>query len=317
MDLDNDYSPWRLGATLYIPATHKDLAGILFHQKIPALRSLVVCLEDAINDEDIPQALRKVQSLLNELAIQAIIRENSPRPLVFIRPRHPEMAKWLVDNSDLSGVDGFVLPKFTLESLPLWWKTISETKLCLMPTLETNEVFDVSKMNALAKMLATHPCRPRIIALRTGGNDLMNLLSLRRPRQMTLYDSPLGYVVKMLVATFAPYHFSLTAPVCEHIDDRKTLNDELTLDIAHGLVGKTAIHPTQIPMIEQALRVSAAEHSDALRILNSTQAVFKSQGAMCEPATHRRWATAILERVRVYGLHTEQSEVVFPVSRSQ
>nr|MDQ6121131.1 HpcH/HpaI aldolase/citrate lyase family protein [Klebsiella pneumoniae subsp. pneumoniae] len=41
------------------------------------------------------------------------------------------------------------------------------------------------------------------------------------------------------------------------------------------------------------LKVSPGEHSDALRILNSTQAVFKSQGAMCEPATHRRWAQGI------------------------
>ncbi len=50
------------------------------------------------------------------------------------------------------------------------------------------------------------------------------------------------------------------------------------MDIAHGLVGKTAIHPDQISVIEEALKVSHGEHSDALRILNSTQAVFKSQG---------------------------------------
>ncbi|MDU2023758.1 MAG: HpcH/HpaI aldolase/citrate lyase family protein, partial [Leclercia adecarboxylata] len=43
------------------------------------------------------------------------------------------------------------------------------------------------------------------------------------------------------------------------------------------------------------------------RILNSTQAVFKSQGAMCEPATHRRWAASILERARIYGMIPEQS----------
>ncbi|MCB8844066.1 hypothetical protein KPC03_03321 [Klebsiella pneumoniae] len=81
---------------------------------------------------------------------------------------------------------------------------------------------------------------------------------------------------------------------------------ELAMDIAHGLVGKTAIHPEQISVIEGALKVSPGEHSDALRILNSTQAVFKSQGAMCEPATHRRWAQGILARGQVYGLTTGQ-----------
>ncbi len=81
---------------------------------------------------------------------------------------------------------------------------------------------------------------------------------------------------------------------------------ELAMDIAHGLVGKTAIHPDQISIIEGALKVSPGEHSDALRILNSTQAVFKSQGAMCEPATHRRWAQGIGPG-RVYGLTTGQN----------
>ncbi len=46
--------------------------------------------------------------------------------------------------------------------------------------------------------------------------------------------------------------------------------DENSMDIAHGLVGKTAIHPDQISVIEEALKVSPGEHSDALRILNST-----------------------------------------------
>ena len=48
--------------------------------------------------------------------------------------------------------------------------------------------------------------------------------------------------------------------------------------------------------------VSQSDHSDALRILNSTQAVFKSHGAMYEPATHRRWALSILTRAKLYGI---------------
>ncbi|WP_162268985.1 HpcH/HpaI aldolase/citrate lyase family protein, partial [Enterobacter hormaechei] len=44
---------------------------------------------------------------------------------------------------------------------------------------------------------------------------------------------------------------------------------ELALDMAHGLVGKTAIHPGQIEVIQNALMVTQGEYSDALRILNS------------------------------------------------
>lgn len=300
-------SPWNLGATLYMPATRNDIAGAIMHASIPGLRSLVICLEDAVSESDLPLALRNLEQLLQTL--NNALKHNAQRdwPLVFIRPRHTQMGQWLVEHLDLRAIDGFVLPKFTLDSLPEWWQMLGDTHLALMPTLETEEVFDVVKMRELATTLVEHPCHERIIALRIGGNDLMNVVSLRRPRHLTLYDSPMGYVIKMLVSVFGPRDFALTAPVCEHIDDHGVMARELALDMAHGLVGKTAIHPGQIDIIERALMVTPGEHSDALRILNSTQAVFKSQGAMCEPATHRRWAAAILERARIYGLLNEQS----------
>lgn len=305
--MNNRLSPWNLGATLYMPATREDIADAVLNGRIPGLRSLVICLEDAVSDTDIPVALANLTQLLQTLNEARRTRGNSDWPLVFIRPRHTEMGRWLAEHLDLGAIDGFVLPKFTLSSLPVWWDIMAGTHLCLMPTLETEDVFDVVQMRELATSLVSHPCHNRIIALRIGGNDLMNVVSLRRPRSLTIYDSPMGYVIKMLVAVFGPRDFALTAPVCEHIDDHAVMAQELSLDMAHGLVGKTAIHPRQIDVIEQALKVTQGEHSDALRILNSTQAVFKSQGAMCEPATHRRWAASILERARVYGLLNEQS----------
>ncbi|XTZ38626.1 HpcH/HpaI aldolase/citrate lyase family protein [Salmonella enterica] len=305
--MNNRLSPWNLGATLYMPATRNNIVGAVLHGKIPGLRSLVICLEDAVSEQDLPLALENLALLLQDLNAAKDAAGHADWPLVFIRPRHPEMGQYLVEHFDLRAIDGFVLPKFTLTSLPVWWDILAQTHLCLMPTLETEEVFDVVLMRELAMKLVSHPCHERIIALRIGGNDLMNVVSLRRPRDLTLYDGPMGYVIKMLVSVFAPLDFALTAPVCEHIDDQAVMARELSLDMAHGLVGKTAIHPAQIAIIEQALMVSPGEHSDALRILNSTQAVFKSQGAMCEPATHRRWAASILERARVYGLTTEQS----------
>ncbi|EIP0297667.1 HpcH/HpaI aldolase/citrate lyase family protein [Salmonella enterica] len=305
--MKNRLSPWNLGATLYMPATREDIADAVMHHKIPGLRSLVICLEDAVSEVDVPVALKKLEKLLHELNNCLYSKGNNDWPLVFIRPRHAEMGKWLKENFYLSAVDGFVLPKFTLSSLPVWWNIMAETHLCMMPTLETEDVFDVAQMRELASRLATHPCHERIIALRIGGNDLMNAVSLRRPRALTLYESPMGYVIKMLVAVFGPRDFALTAPVCEHIDDHAMISKELTLDLAHGLVGKTAIHPCQIDVIQNALMVTQSEYTDAVRILNSTQAVFKSHGAMCEPATHRRWATGILDRARFYGLQNEQN----------
>lgn len=306
--MDKRLSPWRLGATLYMPATRTDIADAILNNKISGLRSLVICLEDALSESDIPRALQNLRTLLAELAQAKAAQGNECWPLVFIRPRNTVMGERLVQEMDVSAIDGFVLPKFTQASLPAWWRVLEPTHLCMMPTLETEEVFDVVQMRELATTLVNHPCHARIIALRIGGNDLMNVISLRRSRHLTLYDGPMGYAIKMLVAVFASRNFALTAPVCEHIDDHQVMDRELALDMAHGLVGKTAIHPNQIGKIEAALMVSPSDHADALRILNSTQAVFKFQGAMCEPATHRRWASGILARAQVYGIAAEQAQ---------
>lgn len=285
-------SPTHMGATLYTPANHQDLSDIIFGNKIPGLRSLVICLEDALNECDIPEAYRNIERLTSEMA-KASDRKG---PDVFIRPRSTAMAVHLIEQFDLSGVAGFVLPKFTIGVVEVWWGIIENTHLLVMPTLETKEVFDAGEMGALASLLEGHAMKERIPALRIGGNDLMSLLSMRRSRTLTIYDSPLGYTIKMLATVFGSRGFSLTAPVCELIADDSILNKELELDAAHGLVGKTAIHPGQVSLIEGAFVVDSGDLMDALRILNSSQAVFSSQGAMCEPATHRTWAQATVTK---------------------
>ncbi|MEA9389602.1 HpcH/HpaI aldolase/citrate lyase family protein [Acerihabitans sp. TG2] len=295
-------SPYRLGATLYMPATRTDIANSVLNNRIEGLRSIVICLEDAVSEADVPVARQNLKQVLTVLGTAKTAGHGAEWPLVFIRPRHAAMGKCLTETEDLTPIDGLVLPKFTLAALPVWWDIVKHTHLCMMPTLETEDVFDVMKMRELAMALVDHACHDRIIALRIGGNDLMNVISLRRPRNLTLYDSPMGYVIKMLVAVFGSRDFALTSPVCEHIDDHNVMERELALDMAHGLVGKTAIHPNQIAKIERALMVTSSDHADALRILNSSQAVFKSQGAMCEPATHRRWAARVLEQAQVYGI---------------
>ncbi|MGL5334628.1 MAG: HpcH/HpaI aldolase/citrate lyase family protein [Enterovibrio sp.] len=309
--MKKEISVYRLGATLYMPATRTDIVDAIATGKIAGLRSLVICLEDAVSDQDLPFAMNNLKQMLAALS-KAKRCSNLEWPLLFIRPRNEQNGSQLIAEYDLSAIDGFVLPKFNLSNLQEWTAILESTHLCWMPTLETEDVFNVNAMQALVAALEFHKCRDKIIALRIGGNDLMNCVSLRRSREFTLYDGPMGYVIKMLVSVFSSKGFALTAPVCEHIDDQRLLEKELALDIAHGLVGKTAIHPSQIPVIQRALMVSPLDHQDALRIINSTQAVFKAGGAMCEPATHRRWAKSVLDRVHYFGL----SPVEQPTSSS-
>jgi len=199
---------------------------------------------------------------------------------------------------------GFVLPKVTAANLDDYFDLLPPSGVFeVMLILETAEVFDAAAMRALRERLSHDRYRRHILSLRIGGNDLLNLLGLRRGRDRTLYATPLRGTIAQLVTTFRPHGFNLTAPVFEGIDRPEVLAREVERDLDHGLFGKTAIHPDQVPIIEARYRVAAEDLQAAERILEEAAApVFRLNGTMCEPATHRTWATLIYERARLYGV---------------
>ncbi|MGZ7458871.1 HpcH/HpaI aldolase/citrate lyase family protein [Pseudomonas sp. Ma2-10] len=293
-------SPYALGATLYMPATRADLLDVVFRTKLPELRSLVVCLEDAVADIDVDTALGNLRVLLTA------INERGGRPvdgpLLFVRPRDSTMAAVLNEWSLMEHVDGFVVPKLTLRNLDAWEQAVTNPALFLMPTLETIDVFNPGAMVELGQALKVN-LNHRIIALRIGGNDLMGCLGVRRNPTTTLYSTPMGYVIPMLAGVMGSLGFALTAPVFEQLATPHLLKEELDLDIAHGLVGKTAIHPGQINIIQDSLRVSLEDFNSAKLIVSDVApAVFKHNDVMCEPATHYKWAVKILERAQWHGV---------------
>ncbi|NMY76195.1 HpcH/HpaI aldolase/citrate lyase family protein [Pseudomonas sp. WS 5071] len=297
------HSAYALGATLYMPATRPDILDVVFGEKIQGLRSLVVCLEDAVAETDVQQALTNLKNLL--LGIEARGGRLSGGPILFVRPRDAEMAAVLNEWSLMRHVDGFVVPKLRLSNIRQWQQAVTRNELALMPTLETPEVFDPGAMVELRDaMLEQLP--GRIIALRIGGNDLMGCLGLRRNPAMTLYSTPMSYVIPMLCGVMGAAGFALTAPVFEQLNTPHLLEQELALDMAHGLVGKTAIHPSQISVIHKALQVTLEDLNSARQILSeSAPAVFKFNDAMCEPATHYKWAQTVIERAHWQGVRTE------------
>jgi len=302
-------SPYQLGATLYMPATRPDLLDVILRQKIPDLRSMVICLEDALREDEVTTGLANLQHCLHELREQ----ECGMRPLVFIRPRHPRMAMALLAMAGIDGIDGFVLPKFDNSSFANWYAVVqaAPAKLLFMPTLETAQVLDAVAVRELCERLRDDSIKSRVLALRIGGNDLLSCLRLRTHHAHTLYDGPLGYVVAMLVTHFVPAGthfvpagFHLTAPVFECFQDHAVLQAEFQRDLLHGLVGKTVIHPNQIAVVHQALKVDSRDYEAALRILDDAMpAVFQFNGAMCELATHQHWAVQVMERARHFGCY--------------
>jgi citrate lyase beta subunit len=286
-----------LGASLYVPANHKDLAEIANGDLIPQARSLIFCTEDAIADRELSYSLFNLSVVLANMRVDVAADR-------FVRVRNTEVLERVLAMPGADKLTGFVLPKITRHNFDNYYRLLRHTEHVLMPTLETAEAFDDQEMQALRTVLEAPGVRHRILALRIGGNDLLALLGLRRPRGMTLYRTPLGPVISRLVTTFRPYGFMLTAPVFEYLDLPELLDQEVIEDLAHGMIGKTAIHPTQIAPIEQHFKVSPQDLAVARAILDqSAPAVFRMNDAMCEVATHRAWAERTVEQSRLFGFH--------------
>lgn len=299
--------PYALGASLYMPATRHDIWQVVHRDKLENINSIIICLEDAVSEADVTLALAQLQHLLVTWSTHLSTLEAGEtfeRPLVFVRPRHPQMLRELADFEHIDLLDGFVLPKVDMHSLSNWrmaCQYLHDERL-LMPTLETASIFNPIHNQELAIALQ-NGFDQSIYAIRIGGNDLFACLRMRRAKNSSIYDSAIGSLIYQLLGCFVPQGFYLTAPVFEYLDQPTLFMQELTQDVSLGLVGKTVIHPTQIPLVHQAFCVPASVFDEAQAILDSeAKAVFKYNNTMLEPATHRAWAMEVIQRAQVFGV---------------
>ncbi|HEY3437580.1 MAG TPA: HpcH/HpaI aldolase/citrate lyase family protein [Actinotalea sp.] len=246
-----------LGATLYMPGTRENLARDLRRQASGGVTSSVVCLEDAVRDEDVPRAHRNVVEQLRTLSAQlgtgpsgdgsaargqalldGLDDDDGPDgPLVFVRVRAPEQIGSIVAGlGDHAGVlSGFVLPKFTETSGTAYLDALvdatssSGRRLLAMPVLESPSLMHretrQDELTAVARLLDKH--RPAVLAVRIGATDLSGLFGIRRDRDLTVYDvrvvaDLIGDVVNVLGRTDGSGHV-VTGPVWEYFGGRERL----------------------------------------------------------------------------------------------
>lgn len=296
-----------LGATLYSPATRPRLADDIVKQAGNGVVSMVLCLEDSIDDADV---VAGEENLVRQFADLAA-RPGTEPPLLFIRVRTPEqipdLARRLGPSVRL--LSGFVLPKFTEErGIPfLEALTAAEAgtgrRLFAMPVLESPELlYRESRVDTLEGIArAVDKYRDRVLALRLGVTDFCSSYGLRRAPDMTAYDvqivaNVIADVVNMLGRADGT-GFTVTGPVWEYfrvsermfkpqlrqspflevqaVELRERLIEhamdgllrEISLDQANGLLGKTCIHPSHVLPVHALSVVSHEEYSDAQDIL--------------------------------------------------
>ncbi|AQU68888.1 HpcH/HpaI aldolase/citrate lyase family protein [Streptomyces niveus] len=295
-----------LGATLYSPATRSRLADDVVKLAGRGVVSMVLCLEDSIDDSEVSWAEENLIEQFTDLD-----RRGAEVPLLFVRVREPDQIPDLVRRLGPAThmLSGFVLPKFTEErGVPFLEALISAEhesgqRLFAMPVLESPELLHLeTRADTLTGIARTvDKYRERVLALRLGVTDFCSAYGLRRSPDMTAYD------VRIVAAVIADVvnvlgradgtGFTITGPVWEYFrlhermfkpqlrrspflegraeelrtalieHDLDGLLREIQLDQTNGLMGKTCIHPSHVMPVHALSVVSHEEFSDARDIL--------------------------------------------------
>lgn len=321
---DSELLPYALGALLYCPATAEDIAQRLTEKRLAPVKSLVLCLEDSIGDGQVEAA---------EINLRAQLRIVSGRcgkdpcaleelPLLFVRVRTPEQLERILqwDGELLRLLTGFVFPKLGPDNCRDYFSQLENHSAGLrfygMPIIETPAFLSLDTrrphLSQLRRQLDAF--RSCVLNVRIGGTDLSGLLGIRRtPRHPLHRISALSDLMGDIVTTFSlgknPYVVS--ACVWEYYSGvgwLEGLAEEVSLDIANGLWGKTVIHPDQVLPVQALHIVGREDFDDALLLTRSdagcTGAFAGSRNnKMNESRPHRRWARETLLKARIYGVH--------------
>lgn len=316
--------PYRVGGLLYTPALNKSIGDKLVRNEIQYLSSLVFCLEDSIEDKSLPAAENQLKSTLLFLKTS-----NASLPLLFVRIRsvdHLKHIHYLLGNTE-DILTGYVLPKFDLSNSTEYCQLIKEYNrerektLYIMPILESQTVADIGNRVDVLWQIKNQldDIHEYVLNVRVGGNDLSNMYGLRRKATQNNYQ--IGVIRDILVNIINVFasNYIVSGPVWEYFGSDPEgewatgLRKEIELDLLNGFVGKTAIHPSQLPIIYEGLKVTQSDYEDALNILdwdNGGLAVSKSFSGdrMNEVKCHSRWAKRIVALANIYGIKEEKRE---------
>ena len=314
-----DLLPYSVGPLMYTPATREGLADKIESNAFGGITSLAICLEDAVGDGALSEAEHTLLNTLKEIRDKDL----SYAPMLFVRVRTPQhLAKihTMLGNFN-NELTGYILPKFdmtnALEYKELFLKIneMRDTPLFFMPILESRSLaYNGSRIRELEKVKAVlDSVRPYILNVRVGGNDFCNLYGLRRSVNQTIYD--IGVVRDILVDVINVFaqEYVVSGPVWEYFGTDPQgewadgLKRELELDLLNGFIGKTVIHPTQIPIIREGLAVRRKDFEDACSILewnNSALGVQSSsdKSRMNEVKCHGNWAKKTYILGKIYGI---------------
>ena len=278
--MNHSVNAYRVGPLLYCPASNETIVSSLTHEKFGRQFSLALCLEDAIRDDRVAEA---EETLIASVKSLDRIRSRQPffMPKLFIRVRNHTQIKSLLHRLGDSGklIAGFNIPKFSPENADVYIRTICDINenanqtFYMMPILESPSIIDLrNRYRILYELKEKLDSVSRyVLNIRVGGNDLCHQFGFRRHSTESIHKiRPIGSIFSDIVTVFG-MDYVISGPVWEYYSGKNWdsgLKQELNDDRLCGFIGKTVIHPRQIPLVNEAYRVPLKDYNDARSILD-------------------------------------------------
>lgn len=337
-DTKKEILQYALGGLLYMPASNTKIADKLISGEYSFIKSMVLDLEDSLGDDMIGFGQANIVNVISKLdeAIKAGKFSYDDVPLIFIRIReHGQMRKTLQMLGDnIKYLSGFNIPKFDSTCCDEYISEFTEVsdkvnkmfkfkyKLYMMPIIENKlAMYRQLRMdNLLYINNALRPISDHVLNIRVGGADFCSIFGIRRSIDECIQD--IGVVRSVfadIINVFAK-SYVVSGPVWEYFERpneesdgkwKTGLEHELKADRLNGFIGKTSIHPSQLPVIQKSLVVCRRDYEDALNILGmnvNTTGVQKGSNdgfgnyRMNEVKTHTNWAKKTIALATIFGV---------------
>lgn len=319
-EIINDYLPYTVGALLYVPCISENLLSRVLKRSEEGVPSMALCLEDSIHDSALPDAQRNLKNTL------AVLKDKSNICKLFVRVRNYEhllhIHSYLEEYESV--LTGYILPKFDLSNAEKYKEAIIEinkgkkTPLYIMPILESAPValIETRKNELLGIKAILDSIKDYVLNIRVGGNDFCNLYGVRRSITQTIYD--IGVIRNIFVDILNVFSmdYVVSGPVWEYFGSdltgswAKGIEKELELDRLNGFIGKTCIHPSQVQLVKESLKVTKADFDDAMHILDWSNLQYDVEAGveknrMNEVKCHLNWAKKVYILGKIYGIKDE------------
>lgn len=311
---------YSVGALLYCPANNETIVQSIINGRFQTKYSLALCLEDTINDNCIEEAEDKLVASLSAIYDKKL-EADFYLPKIFIRVRCPEQIPKLYDRFGAAGelVTGFIIPKFAPDNADAYIQAMiqlnekADRTIYMMPIFESPTLIHLQNRYSILYTLKEKldSVEKLVLNIRIGGNDLCHMFGFRRHATESIHSiTPIANIFSDIITVFS-MDYVVSGPVWEYYSGENWdtgLTKELALDRLSGFIGKTAIHPNQIELINQAYKVSATDYADAKNILNWDETSDKlvsgssTKERMNEYKTHHNWARMILFLAEYYGV---------------